>query len=691
MANQNDSPETAHAEETHPGERVNWLREVLREHNHQYYVLAQPTISDREYDALMEELEALERKHPELRSTDSPTLRVGGEPIEGFVTVPHAVPMISLANSYNLGDVRAFDQRLKKMLGDGVFHYVVEPKIDGVAVSLRYERGVLVRALSRGDGRSGDDITANVRTIASVPLRLRGNEPPEVLEVRGEVYMPRKGFLQLNESRQAAGLNVFANPRNAAAGTLKLLDSREVSRRPLDAVWYGAGELRGVSFSTHRQLLAALRDYGLRSPEKIWTCGSMEEVETALREIRETKETFPFEMDGAVIKVDERNLYDELGSTAKSPRWAVAYKYEPEQVETRLKDITLQVGRTGVITPVAELEPVLVSGSKVSRATLHNWDEIARKDVRIGDTVMIEKAGEIIPAVVRVLLEKRPDGAQPFPPPESCPACGGPVSRRKEEVAWRCENPACPAKSLSWLKHFVSRRAMDIDSLGEELIKTLLRESLVSHPADLFHLHEKRDQLLGLERMAEKSVENLLQGIEESKNAELWRVIHALGIPQVGERTAQTLEEHFGSLDALMKASLEALEAVPDVGPVVAGAIAGFFAMEENRVFVERLREAGVRIHAPRDAGEASPSSPLSGKTVVLTGSLSRLSRDEAKDMLRRMGAKVTGSVSSKTDLLIAGEEAGSKLEKARKLGVTVWSEEEFVNATPKPTQGELF
>ncbi|MCH8511757.1 MAG: NAD-dependent DNA ligase LigA, partial [Kiritimatiellae bacterium] len=438
-----------------PAKRIEELRDQLRDHNHRYYTLAQPTISDREYDALMAELEDLETAHPELRSPDSPTVRVGGEPLEGFVTVPHAVPMISLANSYNLDDVRAYDQRTRKRLADKDFHYVVEPKIDGVAVSLRYENGILVRALSRGDGRSGDDITANVRTIGSVPLRLQGKTPPEVLEVRGEVYMTREGFVKLNDSRQAAGLQVFANPRNAAAGSLKLLDSKVVATRPLDAVWYGVGELRGIAFDTHRQMLETLRTFGFRTPAKIWTCDNMDEVETALREIREGKDAYPFEMDGAVIKVDERDLYEELGSTAKSPRWAVAYKYEPEQVETLLKEITIQVGRTGVLTPVAELEPVLVSGSTVSRATLHNWDEMQRKDIRAGDTVVIEKAGEIIPAVVRVVLEKRPEGAKALPPPTKCPACDAPVSQRAGEVAWRCDNPACPTKSLSWLKHFV--------------------------------------------------------------------------------------------------------------------------------------------------------------------------------------------------------------------------------------------
>lgn len=672
--------------------RISTLRRELEDHNHRYYVLAAPVISDREYDALLAELEALEAANPELRSPDSPTQRVGGQPIDGFVTVPHAVPMISLANSYNLDDVRAFDQRTRKLLEGRPFSYVVEPKIDGVAVSLRYENGLLVRALSRGDGREGDDITANVRTIASVPLRLRG-DAPEVLEVRGEVYMTRSGFQRLNAERQEQGLAVFANPRNAAAGSLKQLDPRLVAKRPLDAVWYGVGELRGIAFDTHEALLESIKGFGLRGPDAVWRCANIDEVEAALRSIRDGKDRYAYEMDGAVIKVNERGLYDDLGSTAKSPRWAVAYKYEPEQVETLLKAVTLQVGRTGVITPVAELEPVAVSGTTVSRATLHNWDEMGRKDIRVGDTVVIEKAGEIIPAVVRVVLEKRPADAQPIPPPAACPACGGPVSRREGEVAWRCENPACPAKSLSGLKHFVSRRAMDIDSIGEELLKQLLREGLITHPADLYTLHEKPAALLGLERMAEKSVDNLLNGIEQSKEAELWRVIHALGIPQVGERTAQSLEERFASLDELIAADETTLTAIPDIGPIVARCILDYFAMAENRLFVEQLRAAGVNLN--RAAAEAPPAdSPLAGKTVVLTGSLSQLTRDEAKDLLRRLGATVTGSVSAKTHLLIAGEEAGSKLEKARKLGITIWSEADLLKHLPSekaPEQGLLF
>jgi len=670
-----------------PADRIAELRQSLHDHNHRYYVLAEPVISDREYDALLGELAALEAAHPEFDDPDSPTRRVGGAPIDGFVTRPHAVPMISLANSYNIADVMAYDQRTRKLLGDQPFSYVVEPKIDGVAVSLRYENGQLVQALSRGDGREGDDLTQNIRTLHSVPLRLRTDTPPEVLEVRGEVYMTRTGFQKLNLERQNAGQNVFANPRNAAAGSLKLLDSRTVAQRPLDAIWYGVGETRGIGFDTHLDLLNTLKDLGFRTPGLTWTCQSAAELEHALLDLQNQKNDYPFEMDGAVIKVNERKYYDDLGSTAKSPRWAIAYKYEPEQAETRLLDITVQVGRTGVLTPVAELEPVLVSGSTVSRATLHNWEEMERKDIRIGDTVLIEKAGEIIPAVVRVLPEKRPSDALALPPPTECPACGGPVARREGEVAWRCDNPACPAKGLSRLKHFVSRRCMDIDNVGEELLKALLTEGLIREPADLYRLREQRDTLLNLERMAEKSVDNLLNGIENSKDRDLWRLIHALGIPQVGERTAQSLEEHFDSLDALAEATEDILTAIPDIGPIVAKSIVSFFALPENEQHLQRLREAEVNFTRQAKAPDTAEG-PLSGKIVVITGTLPTLSRDEAKDLLRKLGATVTGSVSSKTDILLAGGEAGSKLAKAQKLGIPVWDEARLHSLT---APGPLF
>jgi len=680
---------------TNAADRIHDLRARLREHNYKYYVLAQPDISDRDYDRMLDELRELEEAHPELDSPDSPTRRVGEQPTDEFRTVRHAVPMISLANSYDLDDIRAFGTRLRSLLKDTPFHYVVEPKVDGVAVSLRYENGRLARAVTRGDGREGDDITANIRTIASVPLHLRADDPPEVLEVRGEVYMTRSGFVDLNRDREEAGLPVFANPRNAAAGSLKLLDPRKVAERPLDAVWYGSGELRGIAFDTHRDLLDQLKHLGFRTPPHTWDCDDMDAVENALAENLEQKTDYAFEMDGAVVKVNERDLYDELGSTAKSPRWAMAYKYEPEQVETRLHRITVQVGRTGVLTPVAELDPVQVSGSTVSRATLHNWDEMQRKDVREGDAVLIEKAGEIIPAVVKVLTDKRPANTRPFPEPDRCPVCGGEVARREGEVAWRCENPVCPAKSESRLRHFVGRRAMDIDHLGGEWIRILLEKELVSDPADLYHLKDHREELLNLERMGEKSVQNLLDAVEDGKDRDLWRLIHGLGIPHVGERTAQVLEEHFESLDALADAEEEHLIDIPDIGPVVADSIRSFFRVETNQHFIQRLRDAGVNLKR-KGAPVKKEDSALTGKTVVLTGSLEHLTRDQAKELLRKLGAKVTGSVSKKTDLLVAGEAAGSKLDKARDLGIEIWSEQDLIDriesdAPDLPEQADLF
>ena len=658
-------------------QRIRELREELESHNYRYYVLAEPTISDRDYDAKLNELEELEAAHPEHASPDSPTRRVGGEPVEGFETVAHAVPMISLANSYDRDEIRAFDQRTRKLLGDTAFTYVVEPKVDGVAMSLRYEDGRLVRAVTRGNGREGDDITANARAIPSIPLRLRGDAPPALLEVRGEVYMPREKFADLNQRRQAEGLAVFANPRNATAGTLKLLDSREVARRPLDAVWYGVGALDGIAFDTHEELLRRLKELGFRPPPFIRICNDIDEVEHALDANEAGRADYPFEMDGAVVKVNQRALYDELGSTAKSPRWAMAYKYEPEQAETRLRDITIQVGRTGVLTPVAELDPVRISGTTVSRATLHNWDEMKRKDIRVGDTVVIEKAGEIIPAVVNVVQEKRPPDARPLPPPDTCPVCGAPVSRRAGEVAYRCENPQCPAKSESWIRHFVSRRAMDIDHLGSELIKVLLDRGLISNPADLFTLPEKKDELLSLDRMGGKSVNNLLQALEDAKTRDLWRIIHGLGVPMVGERTAQQLEERFASLDELIDADPDTLAGLPDIGEKMADAIHGFFQRDDTRALIRRLREAGVDL-TRKSAPPAETDSPVAGKTVVLTGSMDSMTRDEAKERLRRLGATVTGSVSKKTDILITGADAGSKLDKAEKNGVAIWDEDDL-------------
>ena len=468
--------------------RLAELRGQLSEHNRRYYMEAQPSISDREYDALLKELEELETAHPELITPDSPTQRVGGTPLEGFQSVEHRVPMMSLSNTYNKDELFDFDKRLAKLLDDRPYTYVLEPKIDGVAVSLRYEKGILVLGCTRGDGQKGDDITSNIKTIRSIPLRLVGDGVPDVLEVRGEVYMTKQGFVALNEDRQEQGLPVFANPRNSAAGSLKQLDPKTVAQRPLEAIFYAVGEYEGIDFPTHEDFLEAIKDFGLRVNPCQWSCANITAVIDGLGELEMKRHEFEFEMDGGVIKVNERSLYDELGYTAKSPRWATSYKYEPERAETTLKEITVQVGRTGVLTPVAELEPVVVAGSTVSRATLHNLDEIRRKDIRIGDRVFVEKAGEVIPAVVGVKKEARSGGERVFDMPDTCPVCQTPVTRKEGEVASRCENMQCPAQLKQWIRHFAARGAMDIDGLGDSLVDQLVDAELVSSPADLYRL-----------------------------------------------------------------------------------------------------------------------------------------------------------------------------------------------------------
>lgn len=653
-----------------PAERIAALTLALHRHNYLYYVEARPEISDREYDALLRELQDLEARHPELAEPDSPTRRVGGEPLDGFSSVPHHLPMMSLANTYSREEVREFDARVRKLLGGRAYRYVLEPKIDGVAVSLRYEQGRLARALTRGDGIRGDDITGNIRTIRSVPLRLLADAPPAVVEVRGEVYMTRDGFARLNQERQEAGLDAFANPRNAAAGSLKLLDPRIVAARPLDAVFYAAGELDGIAFATHHALLDTLRAWGLRTPDRYWTCPDIDRLLAELETLAALRHDFDFDIDGGVIKVDERAYYEALGATAKSPRWAVAYKYEPEQAETRLRDITVQVGRTGVLTPVAELDPVQVSGTTVSRATLHNEEEIRRKDIRIGDRVVVEKAGEIIPAVVRVVADARTGAERPFRMPDTCPACGARVSRRDGEVAVRCENSLCPAQVKSAIRHFARRGAMDIDGLGEALVEQLVDTGLVASPADLYRL--TAEAVATLERMAAKSADNLIRGIDASRRREFWRALFALGIRHVGARSAQTLERHFVDIDALRAAPVEALEQIPDVGPVVARSLHDFLHNPQNWAIIEALRAAGVNLARTQDAPAAGP---LAGKTFVLTGTLPTLSREQAAERIRAAGGVVSSSVSRNTACVVAGDKPGAKLARAEALGIPILDE----------------
>lgn len=658
--------------------KIQRLCDEIRRHNRLYYQDAAPEISDREYDALMRELQDLEAAHPELVQPDSPTQRVGGEPLDGFQSVKHAAQMMSLSNTYNKDELVEFDGRIRKLLEDRPYSYLLEPKIDGVAVSLRYEYGLLTLGATRGDGTTGDDITANLKTIRSIPLRLDAATPPAVVEVRGEVFMSKEGFARLNETRQEAGLETFANPRNSTAGSLKQLDPREVARRPLDAIFYASGELAGIEFDTHESWLEQLSSWGLRAPVRTWNGENIESILEALDELEAAGHGFEFAMDGGVIKVNERSYYEELGATSKSPRWAAAYKFEPEQAVTTLLNITVQVGRTGVLTPVAELEPVLVSGTTVSRATLHNQDEIDRKDIRIGDRVIIEKAGEIIPAVVSVIKEERTGKEKNFHLPDHCPVCGTPAARREEEVALRCENSLCPAQITSAILHFASRGAMDIDGLGESLITQLVDKELVKTPADIYAL--KLEDIAALERMAKKSAENFLAGVEASKKRDFWRIIFALGIRHVGSRSAQILEQHYESIDHLTEAPADDLEAVPDIGPIVAKSIYETLQNQRNRTIIESLRAAGVNMKRTSAPPPSSGDGAIAGKTFVLTGTLPTLKRDEAGEMIRRAGGTVSSSVSKKTAYLVAGEKAGSKLEKAKKLGVKVLDEAAFVN-----------
>ncbi len=663
--------------------RIALLRAEIERHNRLYYVEARPEISDREYDALLRELEELEAAHPDLATPDSPTRRVGGAPLEGFAPVRHTVPMMSLANTYNAGEVREFDRRLRALIAPHEPTYVVEPKIDGVAVSARYEKGLFVLGATRGDGQTGDDITANLRTIRSLPLRLIGEAPP-ALEVRGEVYLGKAAFARLNQEREEAGEEPFANPRNAAAGSLKQLDPAVVARRPLAVLFYAVGACEGVEFPTHRELLERLRGWGLPIPPRHWFCPDIAAVERALEELREARRAFAFDTDGAVIKLDDRRRYAALGATAKSPRWAIAYKYEPERAETRLRAIAVQVGRTGVLTPVAELEPVALAGSTISRATLHNEDEIRRKDIRVGDRVIIEKAGDVIPAVVGVNVAARTGSEIPFSMPKTCPVCGGPVVRREGEVAARCENLQCPAQLKRWLRHFAARNAMDIEGLGEAIVDQLVDRRLLDSPADLYSLDAKT--LAALERMGPKSAENLVAAIAASRERELWRVIHALGIRQVGAQSARLLAEHFESLDALMAADETALTSIFEIGPIVAGEIRAYFAQPRNRSFIEKLKAAGVRTaRAPRPAAPAG-ALPLQGRRFVLTGTLAAMPREAAAERIRALGGAVSESVSSKTSFVVAGAEPGAKLDKARALGVPVLDEAAFlkmIGATP--------
>ncbi|MEM9445334.1 MAG: NAD-dependent DNA ligase LigA [Verrucomicrobiota bacterium] len=649
------------------------LSQLLREHNVAYYVLACPTISDREYDKLYQELVELEHEFPEFVTASSPTQQVGAEPVASFRTVAHSVPMQSLDNTYSEEELMAFIDRVHKTLGDDKVSFILEPKIDGVAVSVRYENGSFVQGLTRGDGTKGDDITANLRTLRQLPMTLK-SDSLEVLELRGEVFMTHAAFQRMNEEREKNKEATFANARNATAGTLKLLDSKIVATRPLAIALYGLGQVTGKTFATHQGTLQYLASQGVPTPEKNWYCQSKPEILAALGELNELRKNFGYPTDGAVLKVNELNLRDELGSTAKAPRWAIAYKFEAEQAETRLKNVTFQVGRTGTITPVAELSPVLLSGTTVSRATLHNFEEVKRKDVRVGDVVVLEKAGEIIPAVISVNLGLRPKNSVPVEAPRKCPCCS--FQTEYEGIFLRCPNDQCPEIVKRKLEHFCHRGAMDIEGLGESVVEQLVDNKLISRVDDIYHL--KKEKLIALERMGEKSVNNLINAIEASKSQPMWRLLFGLGILHVGAGLAKQLERSFSSVHDLAAAEIEQLLDISDVGEVVAQSLYHYFREEESIRLISSLEQLGLHLSSMLKHEEGSTSSSvLSGKKFVITGTLSK-SRQHFVEMIEKIGGNVVGSISSKTDYLLAGEQTGSKLAKAQKLGVTVIDETAF-------------
>ena len=657
-------------------ERIERLRKEINYHNYLYYVLDRPEISDEEYDALMNELRDLEERYPEAVVPDSPTQRVGASPSERFASVPHSVPMLSLDDAFTRQEVLEFDERVRRMLGvAGELEYTVEPKMDGLAVELVYENGVFVQGSTRGDGFTGEDVTANLRTIRSVPLRLmeRGLRVPERLEARGEVFMRKADFEELNARRQNQGEAPFANPRNAAAGSLRQLDPGVTAQRPLDIYCYGTGLVVGHGFATQWEILQALRRWGLKVNPFIEKVKGIEAAIEYHARMEEMRPSLDYEIDGVVIKVNELALQERLGTKARSPRWAIAYKFEAAQAVTRVTDILLSVGRTGAVTPVAVMEPVKVGGVVVSRATLHNEDEIRRKDVRIGDYVIIRRAGDVIPEVVKVLKERRTGRERPFRMPERCPICGTRLVKREGEAVWRCPNPDCFPRLVKQLTHFAGKTAMDIDGLGHKVAEQLITAGLIRDVSDLYTL--KLSDLTSLERFAEKSARNLLESIEAKKETTLSRFIFALGIRHVGEVTAQLLAEHFGSIDALMDATGDELLAVPGIGPEVAESITTYFRDGKNRALVRRLVDSGIRF---KDLSRARAPAGISGKTFVFTGALSSMTRKEAKDLVKARGGRVATTVGKKVDYVIAGENPGSKYQRARELGITILDEEAF-------------
>ena len=655
--------------------RIESLRVEIARFDEHYYREAQPEVSDSEYDELKRELEGLEKQYPELSSADSPTNTVGDDTRDGFESYQHRLPMKSLDNTYSKDEFFAFVERVEKGLELEGIAFVVEPKIDGVAVSVTYEDGKLVRAVTRGNGTEGDDITANVLFIEELPRELKGKNLPETIEIRGEIYMRNDEFDRINAERNAAGLEEFANPRNLVAGTVKMLDRDEVAKRSLNVILYGLGFCEPQIVAAQSEFHARLAEWGFPVGERFWKISGADEAWAGIEELDSIREALPYPTDGAVIKTDSLEHQDLLGATSKAPRWAIAFKFAAEQSETILEDITIQVGRTGVLTPVAELKPTKLAGTTVSRATLHNQEEMERKDVRVGDSVIVEKAGEIIPAVVRVLIEKRPENSLPFVFPSACPSCEAPTQKLEGEVALRCVNPECPAQVRGRLEHFASRQCMDIEGLGEAVVDQLVERSLVSTLSDVYRL--TFEQLLELEKFAEKSARNLVDAIDRSKRVDLWRLLHGLGIPQVGVSAAKDLAKAFGGMAELRSADLERLIEIDGIGEKTAQGIVTFFENPQNASNLDELYGLGMDPVAPEVPSGAEAI--FDGMTFVITGTLPTMKRDEAKTLIESKGGKVAGSVSKKTTYLLAGESAGSKITKAEKLGVEVLSEADLL------------
>ncbi len=653
--------------------RVEKLREEIEYHNFRYYVLDQPEISDAQYDRLLRELEKIEDRYPELRSPNSPTQRVGAPPVEAFEIVQHSIPMLSLANAFDESEAREFDKRVKKFLGSTAeITYVTEPKLDGLAVELLYERGHLVVGSTRGDGVNGENITQNLRTIKTLPLQLIRKEipVPERLEVRGEVIMQLERFKELNRKREEMGEPLFANPRNAAAGSVRQLDPKITRERPLEIYCYGLGEIRGHTFKTHWEILQTFPKWGLRINPHIRKCENMDAVLEYYHEINEKRETLPYEIDGVVIKVNRLDLQVRLGEISRSPRWALAFKFQPKQETTRIVDIIVQVGRTGALTPVAVMEPVKVGGVEVSRATLHNQDEIDKKDVRIGDTIIIQRAGDVIPEVVQVITSKRTGAEKKFRMPSKCPVCGAEVIR--EEVIHRCIGLDCPAQLKGRIKHFASKGAMDIEGLGVKLTDQLVNKGLIKDVADIYYI--KKEELITLERMADKSAQNIIDAIEKSKTKPLSKFLYALGIRHVGETTAEDLARHFPGLDDFFHLSEEDLMEVEGIGPEIAASVHQFFRDKKNKESIELLKKAGLKVIEPK----AKEKGKLADKTFVFTGTLKTFARDEARNLVESQGGMTASSVSKKVDFVVVGEDPGSKFDKAKELGIKTLTEEEF-------------